>query len=196
MVLQLQLRNINSDINLGFGEVYMQKDIKSEVVEWIKAIVFALVLALIIRGLIFEPMIVPTGSMIPTIEINDRILVNKFIYRFHVPDYNDIVVFKYPDDPHQTFVKRLIGKGGDIIEIKDGTLYRNNEPVQETYIKEPMYSDSGPYKVPEGHYFMMGDNRNNSKDSRFWENKYVSQNQVIGKATYRIWPINRIGQLK
>lgn len=190
------MRNINSDINLGFGEVYMQKDIKSEVVEWIKAIVFALVLALIIRGLIFEPMIVPTGSMIPTIEINDRILVNKFIYRFHVPDYNDIVVFKYPDDPHQTFVKRLIGKGGDIIEIKDGTLYRNNEPVQETYIKEPMYSDSGPYKVPEGHYFMMGDNRNNSKDSRFWENKYVSQNQVIGKATYRIWPINRIGQLK
>nr|WP_213974354.1 signal peptidase I [Tepidanaerobacter acetatoxydans] len=190
------MRNINSDINLGFGEVYIQKDIKSEVVEWIKAIVFALVLALIIRGLIFEPMIVPTGSMIPTIEINDRILVNKFVYRFHVPDYNDIVVFKYPDDPHQTFVKRLIGKGGDIIEIKDGTLYRNNEPVQETYIKEPMYSDSGPYKVPEGHYFMMGDNRNNSKDSRFWENKYVSQNQVIGKATYRIWPINRIGQLK
>ncbi len=176
--------------------MYIQKDIKSEVVEWIKAIVFALVLALIIRGLIFEPMIVPTGSMIPTIEINDRILVNKFVYRFHVPDYNDIVVFKYPDDPHQTFVKRLIGKGGDIIEIKDGTLYRNNEPVQETYIKEPMYSDSGPYKVPEGHYFMMGDNRNNSKDSRFWENKYVSQNQVIGKATYRIWPINRIGQLK
>lgn len=174
----------------------MHKDIKTEVIEWVKAIVFALILALIIRGFIFEPMIVPTGSMIPTIEINDRIVVNKFIYRFQALDYNDIVVFKFPDDPRQTFVKRLIGKGGDIIEIKDSVLYRNNEPIQEPYLKETMYNNFGPYKVLEDHYFMMGDNRNNSKDSRFWENKYVSQKQVVGKATYRIWPINRIGQLK
>ncbi|MDD4568868.1 MAG: signal peptidase I [Tepidanaerobacteraceae bacterium] len=174
----------------------MHKDIKTEIIEWVKAIVFALILALIIRGFIFEPMIVPTGSMIHTIEIDDRILVNKFVYRFQAPDYNDIVVFKFPDDLRQTFVKRLIGKGGDVIEIKENVLYRNNEPIKEPYLKETMYSDFGPYKVPEGHYFMMGDNRNNSKDSRFWENKYVSQKQVVGKATYRIWPINRIGQLK
>ena len=133
----------------------MQKDIKTEIIEWVKAIVFALILALIIRGFIFEPMIVPTGSMIPTIEINDRIVVNKFIYRFQAPDYNDIVVFKFPDDPRQTFVKRLIGKGGDIIEIKENVLYRNNEPIQEPY-KETMQSDFGPYRVPENHYFMMG----------------------------------------
>lgn len=174
----------------------MQKDIKTEIVEWIKAILFALIIALVIRGFIFEPMIVPTGSMIHTIEINDRILVNKFIYRFQDPDYNDIVVFKFPDDPRQTFVKRLIGKEGDIIEIKDGNLLRNNELVEESYLKEVMQGEFGPYRVPEGHYFMMGDNRNNSKDSRFWENKYVPRNRVVGKATYRIWPISRIGQLK
>lgn len=174
----------------------MYKDIKTEIIEWLKAIVFALILALMIRGFIFEPMIVPSGSMIPTIQIDDRILVNKFTYRFEAPDYNDIVVFKCPDDIKQTYVKRLVGKGGDTIEIKDSVLYRNGEPIQEPYLNETMYNDFGPYKVPEGNYFMLGDNRNNSKDSRFWENKYVSEELVVGKATYRIWPINRIGKLK
>ncbi|HHW01467.1 MAG TPA: signal peptidase I [Thermoanaerobacterales bacterium] len=174
----------------------MGKNLKDEIIEWIKAIAFALVLALAIRGYVFEPMIVPTGSMIHTIEIGDRILVNKFIYRFEPLKRGDIVVFKYPDDPRQTFVKRLIGVGGDVIEIKDGILYRNNVPVQEPYLKEPMVGSFGPYRVPEGYFFMMGDNRNNSKDSRFWENKFVSRDQIVGKAVYRIWPISRIGPLK
>lgn len=174
----------------------MEKDFKNEVVEWIKAIAFALILALAIRGYIFEPMLVPTGSMIHTIEIGDRILVNKFIYRFEPLKRGDIVVFKYPDDPRQTFVKRLIGVGGDVIEIKDGVLYRNNVAVKEPYLKEPMVGNFGPYRVPEGCYFMMGDNRNNSKDSRFWVNKFVPRKFIVGKATYRIWPLNRIGPMK
>ncbi|MCR4430888.1 MAG: signal peptidase I [Tepidanaerobacteraceae bacterium] len=174
----------------------MEKDFKNEVLEWIKAIAFALVLALAIRGYIFEPMMVPTGSMIHTIEIGDRILVNKFIYRFEPLKRGDIVVFKYPDDPSQTFVKRLIGVGGDVIEIKNGVLYRNNVAVQEPYLKEPMVGNFGPYRVPEGYYFMMGDNRNNSKDSRFWVNKFVPRKLIVGKATYRIWPLDRIGPMK
>jgi signal peptidase I len=174
----------------------MEKGLKKEIFEWVKAIVFALLLALLIRGFIFEPMIVPTGSMIHTIEIDDRILVNKFIYRFQDPKYSDIVVFKYPDNPKETFVKRLIGMGGDVIEIKEGKLYRNNSLVEEPYLMEKMIGDFGPYRVPEGHYFMMGDNRNNSKDSRFWETKYVSRNSVVGKATNRIWPLDRFGSLK
>lgn len=174
----------------------MEKDFKNEVLEWIKAIAFALVLALAIRSYIFEPMMVPTGSMIHTIEIGDRILVNKFIYRFEPLKRGDIVVFKYPDDPSQTFVKRLIGIGGDVIEIKNGVLYRNNVAVQEPYLKEPMVGNFGPYRVPEGYYFMMGDNRNNSKDSRFWVNKFVPRKLIVGKATYRIWPLNRIGPMK
>lgn len=174
----------------------MDKSLKNEIIEWIKAIAFALILALAIRGFVFEPMVVPSGSMIPTIQIGDRILVNKFIYRFKPLERGDIVVFKYPDDPSQTFVKRLIGVGGDVIEIKNNTLYRNNVPVKEPYLKEPMVGNFGPFRVPEGYYFMMGDNRNNSKDSRFWENKFVSRSQIIGKATYRIWPLNRLGPMK
>jgi signal peptidase I len=174
----------------------MEKDVKKEILEWIKAIAFALILALAIRGYVFEPMIVPTGSMIHTIEIGDRILVNKYVYRFREPQRGDIVVFKFPDDPRQTFVKRLIGVGGDVIEIRNGTLYRNNVPVNEPYLKEPMLGNFGPYRVPEGHFFMMGDNRNNSKDSRFWENKFVPRRLIVGKATYRIWPLNRVGPLK
>lgn len=179
----------------------MEKDIqeyntKDEIIEWVKAIVIAFVLALLIRGYIFEPMIVPTGSMIPTIQINDRILVNKFIYRFKDLSRGDVVVFKYPDDPGQTFVKRLIGVGGDVIEIEDGLLYRNGKAVKEPYLNEAMLGDFGPYEVPEDHFFMMGDNRNNSRDSRLWDNKFVARSEIIGKATYRIWPIHRIGPLK
>lgn len=174
----------------------MDKDTKSEIIEWVKAITLALVLALTVRTYIFEPMIVPTGSMIHTIEINDKIFVNKYIYRFQPLKPGDIVVFKAPDEPGSTFVKRLIGVGGDVIEIKDSVLYVNNNPVDEPYLKEPMIGDYGPYKVPEGHYFMMGDNRNNSRDARSWTNKYVSRNKIVGKATYRIWPLNRAGALK
>jgi signal peptidase I len=174
----------------------MEKEIKSEIIEWIKTIALALVLAIAVRTFIFEPMIVPTGSMIHTIEIDDKIFVNKYIYRFQSPKPGDIVVFTAPDDPSQTFVKRLIGVGGDVIEIHDGVLFINDKPVEEPYIKEPMIGDFGPYKVPDGHYFMMGDNRNNSRDSRVWNNKYVPRDKIIGKATYCIWPINRFGPLK
>jgi signal peptidase I len=181
---------------LAQGGLILDSKLKKEIIEWIKAIVFALILALLIRSYIFEPMIVPTGSMMHTIEIGDRIIVCKYTYRFKPLKRGDIVVFKYPDDPKQTFVKRLIGIEGDVIEIKDGKLYLNNSPKSEPYIMEPMLGDFGPYKVPPGHFFMMGDNRNNSKDSRFWENKYVSKQQIIGKATYCIWPLNRFRKLK
>ncbi|KXG75180.1 Signal peptidase I S [Fervidicola ferrireducens] len=174
----------------------MRYDLKKEILDWIKSIAFALIIALAIRTYIFEPMIVPTGSMIPTIQVGDRILVNKYIYRFEPIKRGDIVVFKYPDDPKQTFVKRVIGLGGDEIEIRDGQLYVNGNLLVEPYLKEPMIGDFGPYKVPEGHYFMMGDNRNNSKDSRFWENMYVPKKLIMGKAVYRIWPPGRIGRLE
>ncbi|MGI6486073.1 MAG: signal peptidase I [Thermoanaerobacterales bacterium] len=174
----------------------MDKGLKKEIFEWIKAIAFAFILALFIRGYVFEPMIVPTGSMIHTIEIDDRILVNKFIYRFQEPKLNDIVVFRYPDNPKEIFVKRLIGMGGDTIEIKQGKLYRNDVLIEEPYLNEKMIGDFGPYSIPEEHYFMMGDNRNNSKDSRFWETRYVSRENIVGKAVYRIWPIDRIGALE
>ena len=86
--------------------------------------------------------------------------------------------------------------GGDTIEIKQGKLYRNDVLIEEPYLNEKMIGDFGPYSIPEEHYFMMGDNRNNSKDSRFWETRYVSRENIVGKAVYRIWPIDRIGALE
>ncbi|KYO68701.1 signal peptidase I [Thermovenabulum gondwanense] len=174
----------------------MENRLKNELMEWIKSIAIALVIALAIRAYIIEPMIVPTGSMIPTINIGDRILVNKYIYRIKPLQRGDIVVFKYPDDPSQTFVKRLIGLGGDVIEIKEGVLFINGKEYKEDYLNEPIVGNFGPYKVPEGYYFMMGDNRNNSKDSRFWVNKFVPKKYIVGKAVFRIWPLDRIGRIK
>jgi len=168
-----------------------------EVFSWIKTIALALAIALVIRTFVFEPMKVPTGSMISTIDIGDVIFVNKFIYRFTPVKRGDIVAFWYPDSPNIRYVKRVIGVGGDVVEIKGGKLYLNGGEQTEPYIREPMLNQNfGPYKVPPGEYFMMGDNRNDSKDSRYWNNKYVTRDKIIGKMAFRFWPLSRIGAVK
>lgn len=168
-----------------------------EILSWIITIGLAFLIAMFIRTYIFELVDVPTGSMLNTIQLNDKFIENKFIYRFEPIKRGDIVVFKYPDDPSVNFVKRVIGVGGDTIEIKNGILYRNGVAINEPYLKEPMNKNGiyGPYKVLPDHYFMMGDNRNESLDSRFWKQKYVSKDAILGKIVYRIWPLNRIGSM-
>ncbi|MGB9680168.1 MAG: signal peptidase I [Thermoanaerobacteraceae bacterium] len=171
----------------------MNKNLSKEIISWILTIALAFAIAMFIRTYIFELVDVPTGSMLNTIQLNDKFIENKFIYRFEPIKRGDIVVFKFPDDPSVNFVKRVIGIGGDTIEIKNGVLIRNGKVVNEPYLKEPMKGNFGPYVVPPDHYFMMGDNRNQSLDSRFWEHKYVSRNQILGKIVFRIWPLNRMG---
>lgn len=175
-----------------------KSNVVKEILGWIWAIAVAFVIAALIRTYIFEQVEIPTGSMIDTLRIHERFVVNKLIYRFKPIRRGDIVVFKYPDDPSETYVKRVIGVGGDIVEIRDGNLYVNGAMQIEPYIKEPMdpQRDFGPFVVSEGHYFMMGDNRNDSNDSRYWKHKEVKQSDIIGKLTLRVYPFNRIGFVK
>ena len=154
-----------------------------EVLSWIKTIIFAVVIAGFINIAVIVNATVPTGSMENTIMPGDRIIALRLAYYFSEPERGDIVVFRYPDDPDVLYVKRVIGLPGERVTIKDGKVYINDsiEPLDDSYVKETPVGDYGPYDVPDNCYFMMGDNRNNSLDSRFWVNKYVEEDEILGK---------------
>lgn len=168
---------------------------KSTLREMLESIVIAVLLAAVIRLFILEPFYIPSGSMEPNLMIDDRIIVSKVTYHFKEPQRGDIIVFKFPLDTSRNFVKRLIAKEGEIVEIKNSVLYINNQPVPEDYLPKGLgFQDYGPQKVPEGHYFMLGDNRNNSDDSRVWG--YLAKELIVGKAEVIYWPLNRISLAK
>ena len=164
---------------------------KSAFMEIIESVAIAVFLAVIIRMFVFQPFVIPSGSMEPTIQIGDRVMVSKFAYRFGEPSRGDVVVFKPPFDPSRVFIKRLIGTGGNTLEIRDSKLYINGKVVPEKYLPQDMrFQDFGPVQVSAGSYFMMGDNRNNSDDSRVWGD--LPKKNIIGKAVMIYWPINHI----
>ena len=135
---------------------------------------------------------------------NSRMIGLRFSYWFEKPDRGDIIVFHYPDDPKQIFVKRIIGLPGETVEMIDGITYIDGVAMEEDYINPDYWErpiegknyNCGPFTVPEGHYFVMGDNRGNSHDSRFWDNHFVSKKAIIGKAVYCYWPTKYAGVLK
>lgn len=162
---------------------------KAEIISWIKTIVLAVLLAVIVDTVFIVNATVPTGSMENTIMTNDRILALRTSYWFSSPERGEIVVFRYPDDPSgdTLFVKRVIGVGGDTVEVRNGEVLVNGEVLDEPYIREQTEGNFGPYTVPEGHYFMMGDNRNQSLDSRYWTNMYVPEDEILGKVVLRYY---------
>ena len=170
--------------------------------ENIESLVWAVALALIMRTFIVAPFKIPSGSMHPTLIEGDRILVNKFIYRFHEPLRGDIVVFKYPVDGKRPFIKRLIGTGGDRIEIRDGKIWANGNLVNEpavfngiTYYNQGIHGKVGEVvNVPDASYYVLGDNSASSHDSRFWG--FVPKRNMIGKALCIFWPPNSMRILK
>lgn len=170
----------------------MTENTKNEIISWIKTLGLALVLALSINGFVIVNATVPSGSMESTIMTDDRIVAFRLSYMFSDPERGDIVVFKFPDDPEQKtlYVKRIIGMPGDTIEIVDGSVYINgsNEPLDEYYLNEPPLGSFGPYTVPEGCYFMLGDNRNKSLDSRYWNSKFVEEDKILGKVFFKYFP--------
>lgn len=167
----------------------MSNTVKKEVFSWVKTILLAAILAGAVNSFLIVNAEVPTGSMENTIMTGDRILALRTSYWFGEPERGDITVFRYPDDPtgNTLYVKRIIGEPGDTVQVEDGEVFVNGETLEEDYIAEITEGDFGPYTVPEGCYFMMGDNRNHSVDSRFWENKFVEKDEILGKVVLRYY---------
>lgn len=167
---------------------------KSALLEVLESVAIAVLLAVLIRMFLFQPFIIPSGSMEPTLQIGDRIMVNKLSYHIGDPRRGDVIVFKYPMDPSRDFVKRLVAKGGETVEIRNSQLYINGRQVAEDYLPPGLtFEDFGPVEVPPGTYFMLGDNRNSSEDSRSWG--MMPEENIIGKAVIIYWPMDRIGLL-
>ncbi len=162
----------------------------NEVISWTKTILFAIIFALCINNFIMVNASVPTGSMENTIMPDDRIMAFRLAYTFSDPERLDIIVFRYPDDENTLFVKRIIGMPGDKVDIKDGKVYINDspEPLDDSFVKEQPRGSFGPYLVPQNHYFMMGDNRNSSKDSREWKNTFLRRDKILGKVIFKYFP--------
>jgi len=168
--------------------------------ENLQILAIALALALLIRGLVAEPRVIPTDSMVPTLRAGDRLVVEKVSYRLHPPQTGDIVVFEPPPTlrtlgyrPDQAFIKRVIGRSGQVVQVQAGRVYIDGEPLVEDYIAAPPEYRWGPAIVPAHHLFVMGDNRNNSNDSHVWG--FLPEENVIGRAWWRFWPWERLGRV-
>ena len=162
---------------------------QDEAKDWIISLLIAVALAFIIRTFVVEPYMVEGPSMRPTLENHERLLVNKFLYFFSEPKKGEVIVFRYPRDPSRDFIKRVIATGGDTIEIQDGKVFLNGELQNETYILDKTRGNYQKAVVPKGRVFVMGDNRNNSEDSRFPDVGFVPFNLIKGKAMLVFWPL-------
>ncbi|NLJ24079.1 MAG: signal peptidase I [Firmicutes bacterium] len=169
---------------------------KSELREYLEAFGIAIVLALFIITFIAQSFVVQGRSMEPTLHNGQRLLVDKLTYRFRPPAAGEIVVFRYPADPRRKFIKRIIGTPGDEVMIRDTVVYVNGKPLDEPYINAPTYGDWGPRKVPAGRYFVLGDNRNNSDDSRFPDVGFVDRSLLMGRAIASYWPVGTMGIIR
>lgn len=167
----------------------MSSTVKTELISWIKTILLAAVLAGAINSFLIVNAEIPTGSMEQTIMTGDRVLALRTSYWFGEPQAGEVVIFRYPDDPtgETLYVKRIIGTPGDVVEIHGGTVSVNGKQLEEPYIAETTQGDFGTYTVPEGCYFMMGDNRNHSLDSRFWNHPFVEEDEILGKVVLRYY---------
>ena len=161
-----------------------------EIKDWVVSIVIAVVLAMIIRTFVVELYLVDGPSMRPTLQHAQRLVVNKFIYHFRAPEKGEVLIFRYPKDPSRDFIKRVIAVPGDTIEIKDGNVFVNGELQNEDYILSKCRGDYPKSTIPDGHIFVMGDNRNNSEDSRFPDVGFVPFDLIKGKAMLVFWPLD------
>ena len=172
-----------------------KKTVGAEILEYVKIILVVGVLVFIINNFFVLNARIPSESMENTIMEGDQLFGNRLAYRDADPQRYDIVIFKYPDNEKQLFIKRVIGLPGETVRITDGKVYINDDPtpLDDSFLPEEMEGDFGPYEVPENCYFMLGDNRNWSNDSRFWVNTYVRRDQILAKAALRYWPLTKIG---
>lgn len=163
--------------------------------EYVETVGGAVVLAVFIMVFIARAFTVDGPSMLPTLHSGERLLIDKLTYRFREPHRGEIVVFRYPADPSHHFIKRVIGLPGDRIDIRGGVVYVNGVALDEEYTSSPTYGRFTSGVVPDGHYFVLGDNRNNSQDSRSPLVGYVPKKLITGRALVRYWPVNRVSLL-
>ncbi|MGM9991733.1 MAG: signal peptidase I [Candidatus Bruticola sp.] len=165
--------------------------------EYLDSFIVAGIVAIVLITYIVRSFYIPSESMVPTLKVNDYILVNRFIYQMAKPSRGEIIVFHPPhvENPEETdFIKRVVAVENDVVEVAGGVLYLNGLPQDEPFIKERIEADFPAYRVPKDHVFVMGDNRNNSDDSRYWGP--LPLKNVVGKAFIIFWPISRQGILK
>ena len=188
------LWQINVDQKQESLEPEQEPSDKNELFHWILTLAIAVIIALCVNRFVLVNAEIPSGSMENTIMTGDRVFGNRLAYIFGEPKRFDIIIFRYPDDEKQLFIKRIIGLPGETVEIHDGQIFIDGSktPLKDVTTKEFMQGSFGPYTVPDNCYFVMGDNRNNSKDSRYWEHTFVTDDEIVGKAFLRYWPLNKI----
>ncbi len=171
-----------------------KKKMEKEVAEWVFSIIIAVALALLIHNFVFQIVRVDGPSMEPTLYTDERMAVTIFSYYFNSPQRGDVVVTKYPEDK-RNFVKRVIGLPGETLKIENGKVYIDGVELDEPYINEAIFNDYGDITIAEGKYMVMGDNRNNSRDSRFINVGPLDEELIVGKAQYVVWPFNEMRRL-
>lgn len=170
-------------------------------VEGLQTVALSICLAFGIRQFVAEARFIPSESMLPTLEVDDRLVVEKISYHFNPPKRGDIIVFRAPKEAleaarsttNDAYIKRVIGLPGETIEIRDGKVIVEGEVLEENYIQAPPVYTWGPDTVPEDQYLVLGDNRNSSSDGHVWG--FLERESIIGRAVVRFWPLQRIGGL-
>lgn len=176
----------------------ISKELMKEMVEYVLIFLIALVVMLFLNNFIIINARIPSASMEDTVMTGDRLIGNRLAYKNDIPQRFDVIIFKFPDNESELYIKRVIGLPGETVTITDGKVYINDSttPLDDSFTKEiPASTSFGPYYVPSNCYFVMGDNRNNSYDSRYWTHTFVKSEQILGKAMFRYYPFNKISKV-
>lgn len=176
------------------------QSVVKEILSWVIPFASALVVALLLKNYVIINADIPTGSMENTIMPGNRLIGSRLSYLRDGPERGDIVIFRYPDNEEELYVKRVIGLPGETVDVRDGHIYIGGSevPLTEDYLKEEWTVATGDYhfQVPEDSYLMLGDNRNDSWDARYWNNTYVQREKILGKAVVIYWPLQNVGKLE
>jgi signal peptidase I len=182
------------------GDDDAKKNAKKNIKETIIFIAAVFILYFIVHSFVFEVAVIDGNSMVPTLLNKEKVVVTKLGYIFGEPNYRDIIAFPYPSDKSRKFVKRVIGKSGDVIDVNENGVFINGERLDDDFAEEPGDATVGslrfPLTVPEGGYFVLGDNRGVSKDSRYEDVGIIRRDSIIGRVSFRALPLSKIGALK
>ncbi len=179
----------------GSSETPTHSSFPRELRGWVRDLAVAVTLAMVIIVFLYQPVKVEGTSMAPLLSDQERIFINKFVYRFEPIERGDVIVFWYPLDHSKSFIKRVIGLPGETIELRRGRLYIDGKEINEVYVPPSFFDGTsyGPLQIPQGNYFVMGDHRDSSNDSRMFGT--VSRDYIYGKAVFAYWPVDHFGSI-